>query len=124
MLHKPALWGLRMKRTCANASPVWCSNGDVKRRHPAVLSLGDVVDNLVKATRDKISKLHLYHRLKPFYSQPHSCAQSPGLNNRGIADAIFAKLLNKAFRYFKNPAVLSNILSHDDKLIIFLESLF
>src|SRR5271156_1062303 len=85
---------------------------------PAVMTLRQVVDDLVKTARHKISELHFHNRFHSVDGKSETRTDDRGFANRCVAHASFSKLFYKTRRGFKYTAVFGNVLSHDDEILV------
>src|SRR5690349_14509437 len=111
-----------MKRPGVNSSASRHPNNNIYVLSPAVMSFCKIIYDLVETTSDKISELHLHDRLHAVYGKPKSGAEYSRFAERRITDSFSAKLFHKSQRGFEHSAIFRNILTHDDKILIFTKS--
>ena len=83
---------------------------------PAVVAFGEVIHNLVEAAGHKIGKLHFDHALLTLDAQTQAHAHNGRLTQRRIPHPRLAKLGHEAFRDFKHPTVVGNVLTHEHEV--------
>src|SRR4249920_3249992 len=103
-----------MKRTGPYTGTGGHAYHHIRRLTPAIMDFSQVIYDLVEANGRKIGKLHFHDRFKSFQRQPQRSTYNGTFTQRGIANAVMTKLVQKPFCDFKRPAIFSNILSHED----------
>src|SRR5688572_33361595 len=101
-----------MKGTCANSTTCRHTNYYISILSPAIMDLCEIVYNLIKTHRNKISKLHFHHAFVSFERQTKSRTNDCAFTQRCISYSFFSKFFYKTFCDLKCTTILSNILAH------------
>src|SRR5262245_4232298 len=99
-----------MKGSGADAPADRAAHDDGDTRAPTVMSLREIVDDLIEATGDEVRELHLDHGDEAVEREPERRSQRAGLDDRRVADTRSAELLEESLRHLEDPAVLGNVL--------------
>ncbi len=83
-------------------------------RAPAVVGLGQVVDDLVEAAGDEVAELHLDHGPEAVQGQAQGGPQRARLDDGRVAHARLAELLDEALGDLEDAAVLGDVLAEED----------
>src|SRR6185369_11570622 len=92
---EPRLDVLRVEGPGAHAAADRRAHDDGQARSPAPVRLREVVDDLVEAARDEVAELHLDHGDEAVEREAHRAPERARLDDRRVADAVLAELLDK-----------------------------
>src|SRR6516165_3111721 len=122
-MHKPGFITLRMKGTCPYTCPGGHPDNNLSRLSPPIMNFSEVIYNLIKAFGDKIRKLHFHNRFESLQAHPQCRANDSAFTKWRITHSGPSEFFNKTFCYFKSSAIFRNVLSHQNKILMFLHAL-
>src|SRR6478672_6950502 len=119
-MYKPGFIALAVKGPCTNPATRRHAYHNVRLLAPAVMDLGQVINDLVKTYCNKIRKLHFHHALESFETQSECRTHNGTFTQWRIPHPTLAKFLYKSFRDLEGPAIFSNVLTHQHKIFMLL----
>ena len=122
-MREPGFIALGVERACAHACPCWHAYHHIGILAPAVMYLGQVIDDLIKAHRYEIGELHFHHAFKTLYAQAQCGAHDSTFAQRRVAHALAAILLHHAFCNLERAAIFGYILTHKHQVRIAVHAL-
>lgn len=117
-MEEPRFVGLAVKGTCSDPTTSGHAHHHIGILSPTPMQLGQVVDDLIETARHKVSELHLDHGLHSGNREAESRPDDGAFAQRRIAHAVFAKPVDKTIRHLEDTAIMANVLSHKDEVIV------
>ena len=108
-VHEPHLRILRMEWAAVNIAAAGAANHQRRGRAPAIVSLGDHVDDLVEGAADEIHELELGHRTHAGERGAEGRAHDGGFRDGRVDDALGAEAVDEAVGDFERAAVDADV---------------
>ena len=115
-MEEPCLRALAVVGSGPDAASGGHADDHIGRLSPPPMDFGEIVDDLVEATRHKVAELHFHHRLLAGDGQPQSRAHNGGLAKGSVPHASLAKGVDKPIGDLEDAPVGSNVLAHQHQV--------
>ncbi len=113
-VHEPHLRILRVKRAAVNIAAAGSANHQRRGRAPAIVSLGNHVDDLVEGAADEIHELEFGHRTHAGERRAEGRADDGGLRDGRVDDALRAEAIDEAVGDFERAAVDADVFAETE----------
>ena len=117
-MTEPRLHVLAVEGTRTEATPDGQAEHHRHRCSPAVVGLGQVVDDLVETAGDEVAELQLDHGPEAVEGQAHGGADGAGLDDRRVAHPGGAELGEEAVGDLEHASVLGDVLTQEDDALV------
>ena len=101
-----------MERTTVDVAAARSANHQRRGRSPAVVGLGDHVDDLVEGAADEVHELELGDRAHAGERRTKSGPHNGGLSDRSVDYALGAEAVDEAVGDFEGSAVDTDVLAN------------
>ena len=110
-VHEPHFRILRVKRAAVDVAAAGPADDERRRRAPAIVGLGDHVDDLVEGAADEVHELKFGDRTHAGERRAEGRAHDGGFRDGRVDDALGAEAVDEAVGDFEGAAVDADVLA-------------
>src|ERR1700687_3600733 len=103
-----------MKWSAVHTAAGWPAHHDGRRRSPKIMSLGDIIGELIETAGDEVDELHFRDGPQAEITHAASRANDGALAYGRIDNALPAETLEQSFAGFEGAAIHAHVFSQED----------